>query len=219
MKVCCILYHSNILSIYKKEWIEKSITSIINQTYKKFDIFELNYGDDETNLKDIFDIKKPHYFYRVKMNNHAEAMNYLLDLVFKDKNYDICFNVNLDDYYSLNRFKKQIETIKFGFDLVSSEYQFIEEIDSIDVKGNLAGLSTTDIKTLFKHDITPIAHPCVCYTKAFWLTYGPYIPSEIPREDKNLWVRSYNNGAKLYIIKDVLLYYRLHKKQVSNTKL
>jgi hypothetical protein len=219
MKACCILYHSNILSIYKKEWVEKSINSIINQTYQNFDIFELNYGDDNTNLKEMFNIKKTHFFYKIKMSNHAEAMNNLLDIVFKEKSYDICFNINLDDYYSLHRFEKQIEIIKNGFDLVSSEYRFIQEINNTDSIGNIAGLSLANIETLFQNDITPIAHPCVCYSKNFWLKYGPYIPNEIPREDKNLWVRSYNNGAKLYIIKDVLLFYRLHNKQVSNTKI
>lgn len=217
MKASVILYHSNIFSIYKKEWIKRCLDSVINQTYQDFDIFELNYGDDEMCLKDVFNIEKNHSFFNIKMNNHAEAMNYLLDLIFKKNDYDICFNINLDDYYNLTRFEKQIDVIKSGFDIVSSEYVFVREKMGVYQISNPVGLSLHDIKTLFDMDITPLAHPCVCYTKNFWLKYGPYIPEEIPREDKNLWIRSYNLGAKLYIIKEPLLFYRLHEKQVSGS--
>ena len=216
MRVAVILYHSNILNIYKKEWIEKSVKSILNQTYRKYDIFELNYGNDNTNLKDMFNINKTHYFFKIKMNNHAEAMNYLLDKIFKEEHYDICFNVNLDDYFMINRFEKQIETIKKGYDICSSEYKFIQEINNKDVIGNIAGLSLDTLDNLFIRDITPMAHPSVCYSRNFWLKYGPYIPSEIPREDKNLWIRSYKNGAKMFIHKEPFLFYRIHNKQVSN---
>ena len=217
MKTCCILYNSNIFSIYKKEWIQKCLDTIINQTYTNFDIFELNYGDDDSNLKEIFNLNKDHFFFKIKMNNHAEAMNYLLDLIFKERNYDACFNINLDDFYSLNRFQQQIDILKGGVDIVSSEYVFTKETNGVYSFSGPVGLGNHDLETLFRMDITPLAHPCVAYTQKFWLNYGHYIPQEIPREDKNLWIRSYQNGAKLYIIKEPLLFYRIHDKQVSKT--
>lgn len=215
MKICCILYHSNILKLYKKEWVQKCINTITNQTFQEFDIFELNYGDDDYSLKSFFNTKNQYNFLSIKKDNHAEAMNYLLDIIFKEKDYDLCFNINLDDYYDLTRFEKQIDIMKQGFDVSSSEYNFIKEVNGVDKVLGLAGLSTKTIDQLFQYDITPIAHPCVCYSKSFWVNYGPYIPSEIPREDKNLWIRSYSSGAKLHIIKEPLLYYRLHDKQIS----
>lgn len=217
MKVACILYHSNILSIYKKEWIERCLSTIVNQTYQDFDIYELNYGDDSTNLKEMFNFQKNHFFYNLKMNNHAEAMNFLLDLIFKEQNYDYCFNVNLDDYYITSRFEKQLEVMRQGFDVVSSDYVFVRDRNNRTEISGPVGLGLHDIQTLFNMDITPMAHPCVCYSKKFWIEHGPYVPEEIPREDKNLWIRSYTNGAKLFIIKEPLLFYRLHEKQVSGS--
>jgi hypothetical protein len=220
MKVSVILYHSNILTIYKKQWIQKCIQTIMKQTYKDFDLYELNYGNDNVNLKELFKISnKKHFYYKIKMNNHAEAMNFLLDTVFIEKEYNICFNVNLDDFYALNRFEKQIEAVKEGYELISSEYKFVHEIGGIDNIGGIAGLSMDSIDNLFKRDITPMAHPCVCFTKEFWIKYGKYIPSEIPREDKLLWIRSYNNNAKLCILKDSLLFYRIHTKQISGNNI
>jgi hypothetical protein len=216
MKAACILFHSNIFGIYQKEWVEKCINSIVNQTYQNFDIYELNYGDEDSCLKEIFNIQKQHYFVKKKMDNHAQAMNYLLDLIFKEKDYDICFNINLDDFYDLTRFEKQIEVIKKGYDVVSSDYVFTRSNnDNYQFSGPL-GLGSQTLETLFRKDITPLAHPCVCYSKNFWVKYGPYIPEEIPREDKNLWIRSYEKGAKMFIIDEPLLYYRIHQKQVSS---
>jgi len=215
MKICCILYHSNILNLYKSKWIEKCINTINNQTYQDFDIFELNYGNDDYSLESFFKSKNQYNFLSKKMDNHAEAMNHLLNVIFNEQNYDLCFNINLDDYYDLTRFEKQIDIMKQGYDVSSSEYYFIKEVNDDDKVLGLAGLSNHNIQTLFQNDITPMAHPCVCYSKNFWIKYGPYIPLEIPREDKNLWIRSYSTGAKLYIIKEPLLYYRLHDKQVS----
>ena len=217
MKASCILYHSNIMSIYKERWIKQCIKTIKDQTYQDFDVFELNYGDDNTKLSELYDVGgNKHFYEKIKMNNHAEAMNYLIDKVFLEEKYDICFNINLDDYYDTYRFEKQIESVNEGHELISSEYRFISERGDVDIVGGLAGLSMDTMEGLFNRGITPIAHPCVCYTKDFWVKYGKYNPSEIPMEDKLLWVRSYEKGAKLHILKTPLLYYRLHQKQVSN---
>ena len=50
MKVAAILYHKNIVYLYKKDWIEKSFRSITNQTFTEFSIYELNYGGDKFKL-------------------------------------------------------------------------------------------------------------------------------------------------------------------------
>ena len=219
MKVSCILYHSNIMSIYKERWVKKCIKTIKDQTFQDFDVYELNYGDenDTTNLISLYDIGgKNQYYEKIKMDNYVVGMNYLLDKVFLEKDYDVCFNINLDDFYDTYRFEKQIECVKEGYDLISSEYRFITDNGDEDTLGGLAGLSMNTIDNLFKMNITPIAHPCVCYTKDFWVKYGKYHPEEMGREDKLLWIRSYEKGANFHIIKQPLLYYRRHKEQVSN---
>ena len=90
MKASCILYHSNIMSIYKERWIKQCIKTIKDQTYQDFDVFELNYGDDNTKLSELYDVGgNKHFYEKIKMNNHAEAMNYLIDKVFLEEKYDI----------------------------------------------------------------------------------------------------------------------------------
>ena len=51
-KYAVILFHKNIKKLYKWRWIEKCLHSILNQSYKNYDIFEINYGGSEYDLFD-----------------------------------------------------------------------------------------------------------------------------------------------------------------------
>lgn len=133
MKTSVIFYHKNIRSIYKKEWIDKCIKSILDQTYKDFFIYEINYGNDDFNFSDYFSkFGKKYKFFKKELNNHAEAMNYLLDKCLKDK-IDVVFNTNMDDYYHIDRFEKQLEKIKQGYDIISSDIQYIVNDELLNV--------------------------------------------------------------------------------------
>ena len=86
MRTALISFHKNI-GRYPIEWIEKYRDSIINQTNKDFDIFELNYGGGEER---IFENSK---FISLNLNDHAQAHNYLLERCFS-LGYDLILNTN-----------------------------------------------------------------------------------------------------------------------------
>ena len=44
MKVAVIIFHRNIDTYYKPEWIAKCYDTIRNQEWKYFDVFEVDYG-------------------------------------------------------------------------------------------------------------------------------------------------------------------------------
>ena len=83
MKISVILYHSGV-SIYKKDWIYKCVNSMINQTYKKFVFYELNYGDDDYSILKDISYNGDFLFFNQKLKNHADAMNYLFDVSVKN---------------------------------------------------------------------------------------------------------------------------------------
>jgi hypothetical protein len=80
----------------------------------------------------------------------------------------------------------------------------------------LSGYNTT-IKKELEAGHNVIAHPCVAYTKDFWLKHGPYT-NTIPREDFLLWKSSLAAGAKLHIVPEILLHYRIHENQIVAQK-
>ena len=211
MKVATIVYHKNISTLYKREWIEKSFKSILNQSFDDFVIYELNYGSDDFKLYKEYPNNKEYHFYKQEMNNHAEAMNFLIDKCLKD-GFDVVFNNNLDDFNHIDRFKIQINQIEMGNDLVSSNFIHIDEND---VEIRKMNFSDANIIKEFNRGNNIICHPSVCYSRSF-LEKNRYISTEIPEEDFLLWKRNINS-FKFFICSEYLINYRIHSNQVTKT--
>jgi hypothetical protein len=214
MKIAVILFHSNIKQLYKQRWIDTCLDSIINQTYNDFTFYEINYGGDGCSVLENKKYEQKSKFWNLKKNNHAEAMNFLFDRVSED-DCDLVFNINLDDFYDLRRFEIQIDFAKQGYDITSSDFSYIQEID--DFNDNLLfDMNVSDyedINFILKNHLNIIAHPSVCYSKNF-VKNNRYDSNRIPEEDWDLWKRTCDK-YKFTIINEVLLYYRRHSKQIT----
>lgn len=234
MKSCVIFYHKNIFNIFQKRWVMKCIESILHQTYQDFDILELNYGNSDDNLINIFKTehfgiqyielldKKNVLYWKEPLDDHSDAMNFLLDKAFLELGYDVVFNTNLDDFYNENRFLKQINEINMNnWDIVSSNFEYIKSDSDedkhykiMDVYRNARNMN--DIRKELNKNHNVIAHPCVAYNKSFWrkqpdLCYH----KQIPAEDLHLWQRGLKYDLRYCIIPDILLYYRIHGNQIT----
>lgn len=207
MKSAVIIYHKYVGSYIPREWAMQCIDSIRAQTYKGFDVLEMNYGGDES-------LYKGSNFFYGEQPNHAHAQNTLLNYAFLLGGYDCAFNVNIDDYYAPERFERQIAAIEQGHDLVSCNMVHIRD-------GRQTFVSRFHEKNLrveLSRDRNIIVHPGVCYSRKFWLECGGYNPDEIPCEDMRLWQRSLKKGLKFFILPDVLVYYRIHDNNVSKER-
>jgi hypothetical protein len=213
MKKGVILFHSNIRKLYQQRWIDKCIETLIYQTDNNFTFYEINYeGDSYSVLEDVD--THPKKFWSVKLSNHAEAMNFILDKAFED-GCDMAFNVNLDDYYCATRIEKQSQLI----DIVSSNFYYVEDHGRGDIVTgtmlvNKYVSTQEDIKKALLDGHNSIAHPAVCYSKKFWEN-NRYDPTQIPKEDLELWKQAGLKGYNFYIHNDILLCYRLHTNQVT----
>ena len=217
MKKGVILFHKDILKIYKSNWVEKSINSMINQTDNDFTFYEVNYGGESHSvIPDNPNIKSK--FWSENLVNYAEAMNFILDKAFND-GCDYVFNTNLDDFYPLNRVSSQMDMmIKGDFDIVSSDFCYVQENENEqDFIIKFMNIEKTDIQKHLKNNHNVISHPSVCYNKRFWLDgENRYDTSKVPKEDLDLWKSSIKRGYKFGVCPEILLYYRIHKNQESN---
>lgn len=203
MKLAVIIYHKNIRAIYPQRWIDTCIKSILSQEGVKFDVLELNYGGE--NLFYYPNSKQ----YTEVFSNHAEAMNYLLDKAFKEENYDAVANINMDDFYPSHRFKRQLEEIKKGAELVSAQWHYVDEMDN-----RIGGIYYTqsDLDKLDNENV--IGHPVVMYAKSFWDNMR-YVPSEVPKEDWYIWQRAKAAGKNIVLLEELLMYHRIHSNKIS----
>jgi|LauGreDrversion4_2_1035121.scaffolds.fasta_scaffold682285_2 hypothetical protein len=198
MKSALICFHKNVAR-YPNNWIERYKESILNQTCTNFDIFELNYGGESQR---IFNSSN---FISIPLKDHAEAHNYLLRYCF-DRDYDLIFNTNVDDYYPLDRIEKQINSFDPSVSVSSGNYIGFSDDN---VKYNSTFFHRLSIDEEFSKNHNIIAHPACCYSRKI-TEYGDFlISSEIPADDFFLWKRLLLKGAKFKIIPDVLLYYRI----------
>lgn len=204
VKLAVILFHKNI-DRYPKEWVSKCIYSIKNQTYKKFDVFEIDYGGAGNQ------IYKGSIFESILMDNHVFAHNYLLDKVFLI-GYTYAANVNVDDFYSVRRFEKQLPYMEQKYDVISSNFY------NVTYKGVIKNRMKMDDKDMIfesKKGHNILCHPVIIYSKHFWTTCSRLKPEEIPFDDFNLWKRSYGK-YKFVIVPYFLAYYRIHPFKVCN---
>jgi hypothetical protein len=210
MKLGVILFHKNINDLYPSKWISKCLSSIRNQTYNNFTFYEINYGGDG------YQLVEDSVFYNIEKKNYADAMNFIITEAFND-GCDYVFNTNLDDFYHNLRIEKQLEYLNMGFDIVSSDFCYVDADDNITLYMNITTHGDIKYNLNINHNI--IAHPCVAINKTFWIDpLNRYDIEKTPSEDLHLWRESINREYKFHIHKDVLLYYRIHNNQVSNKK-
>lgn len=205
MKVALICYHKNIHKIYPHSWINKFRNSILGQTYKEFDIHELNYGGTHER------IFKGSEFVSSFFENFVDAMSWQLDQLFESE-YEYVFNSNCDDYFSLDRIEKQLVYLKNGYELVSSNFTLVEKEKEI----HTHRFHHLDIKRELQKGHNIICHPSVAYSKDFWRK-NRYNSKEIPAEDLRLWQRAINNSS-FVILPDNLCFHRIHENSVCKSK-
>lgn len=207
MKLGVVFFHKNIDSIYPKRWTYQCINSMLKQTCGDLNFYEIDYGATNNQLTNGT-------FYNHETVNHADAMNFIITKAFED-GCEYVFNTNLDDYYEYDRVEKQLVPLQHGYDIVSSDFRYVDENCQQILHVNI--LQYRDITYHLTTDHNTIAHPCVAFSKRFWMDHrNRYKPDELPREDLNMWRRSINNGYKFYICEDVLLNYRIHDNQITS---
>lgn len=111
---------SIILPVYNGEnTITDTINSVLNQSYKKFQLIIINDGskDNTDNICKEFEDNRINYFY-IENNGVSNARNFALK---KAKGKYIMF-IDSDDLYSYDYIEKMVKTIENGYELICSGY-------------------------------------------------------------------------------------------------
>ena len=198
MRSAVICFHKN-LDRYPTDWINEYRDSILNQSYREFDIIELNYGGDS---RRIFENSN---FISIAMQDHAQAHNFLVSHCF-EAGYDAVFNTNVDDVYPLDRLQLQILNFDPTVAVMSGNYQaFFDRINRMQP----TQFHTLNVVDEFSKNHNIIAHPACCYSKAI-LNYSEFLRSEeIPADDFAMWKRLLVKGSTFKILPNVLMNYRI----------
>lgn len=192
-----------------KTFIEQSINSILNQTYKNL---ELIIADDSTNNDTLEVINNAAAKdSRVKVIRKQERMGFVpaLNFALKAARGELLARMDGDDVSLSDRIEKQV--------LFAENYSDIDVfggcMNIINEKGEVISYrhyptTPSKIKLMFMFR-SPFAHPTVMFRRSIIDKGFLYNPNYKKAEDIDFFMRLYKAGYRFGNLKDTLLNYRV----------
>ena len=201
---------SIIMGVYNagdKTIIEKSILSIINQTYKDFEFIICDDGSTDNTLQYIKEIAVKDNRIKVIRNSKNIGLAYTLNKCIENSNSEYIARMDIDDYSRENRLQKQIEFLEKNpnYSLVGCN-SFVFDKNGIFGEMKMPEIIEKE-NFLFNN---PIIHPTVVVRKKDLKSVGGYNTSKecIRVADYDLWMRMFTKGYKMYNLQENLFEYR-----------
>ncbi len=210
---------SVLMSVYNESEyeIQQSIDSILAQTYTDFELIIIldqpNYSAGLELLRE-YSVKDSRVHIYVNNNNIGLALSMNRAAEYAKGEY--LLRMDADDICFPNRFKLQYDAIRSGaYDLVCGNYDFIDE------KGELlqqipSVYSDRQLDALLPYR-NVIHHPTVIMTAELFHKVGGY--RNYPcAQDYDLWLRMKCIGAKMHMMSEKLIQYRVRQKSTTVSK-
>lgn len=201
----------------RKEYLELSIRSICNQTYSNLEFIIIDDASSiecKNNLKEICR-KYPDCSIRIINNDVNLGITKSLNKALKQAKGEYIARMDADDFSCIGRIEKQvmyfdqnpqIDIIGTGVVSFGNDCIFIS---------SLSGLSAEEVKCELFFTST-LCHPSVMIRQSFLQKTGLMYDENVNKgQDYELWERASLVG-NLMVIPEVLLYYRLHNKQITS---
>lgn len=199
-----------------KEYLEKSLKSILNQTYSDFELIICDDGSTNDCIKwakEIVNNDKRVVFIKNKSNRGlAYTLNHCLE-VAKGK---YIARMDDDDISHLDRFEKQMKYLKENnVDLVSNNINVFDENGIYNTLKYPEHITKKDF--LFN---SPIVHPSIMAKKTAFTSVNGYrdIKKTVRVEDYDIFMRMFASGIKMDVIQETLLDYRDDRENTKRRK-
>jgi glycosyltransferase involved in cell wall biosynthesis len=203
---------SVILAVHNgQEYIQETLTSLLSQTYKEFEIIiVLNCSSDATKeiIQKLDDARI--FLYETSVCQLAFNLNYGLNKA----SGEYIVRIDADDIADPKRLEKQLETIeKYGYDVVGTNITYIDENTQPIGEKIYPEHNKAIRKAIFY--TCPLAHPSVMYKKEVIMGVGGYMNGKVS-EDYDLWLRLMRNPEVVfYNMQEPLTHYRIHANQAK----
>ncbi len=202
---------SAVMALYNtpEEYLKKTIQSILNQTFKDFELIII---DDSSNnnsefIKSFSDNRIKYFHFDVK-NGPGRARN----IGIKKAEGEYIAIVDSDDIFMPDRFEKQLTflTNNPNISLVGGAFKYSNN-------GKIPAVLETDEEIkIYMLLNAPIANPIATFKKDIFLEKNLFYPEESKfGEDYELWIDAMFAGIKMANLKDILMIYTRRPGQLS----
>lgn len=210
------IYLSVVLSTYNEEkYIAESIQSVLDQTYPYFEFIIVNDGSTDGTLDIIrsFDDQRI-----VIIDKQNTGLPDSLNKGIERAKYDWIARMDGDDICLPERFEKQVELIKAGYDVIGGQFKTIDENGDFMSSGESHNpLSPWKSKFYAHLGWTPLIHPSAVINKKKLLAIGCYDTNFKAAQDIDLWLRL-SHYCRIANVPNVVLHYRKHKNTITSNR-
>jgi glycosyltransferase involved in cell wall biosynthesis len=192
-----------------KDFLNKSIESCLNQTYKNIELIIINDCSTDSTEQII--------------NSYTDSrIKYLKNEINQKlpKSLNIGFNIALGDYftwtsddnfYDVTAIEKMVFSLESQkVDLVCAPYFTIDNNDEITGERSVGKQSDVLIDNVVK--------ACFLYKKEAHKKLNGYNPDLFLVEDYDFWIRATFENFKFYQLTEKLYYYRFHENSLTETR-
>lgn len=205
---------SILLATYNGEkYLKKSIDSILNQSFKEFELLIGVNGttDNSTEIINSYNDKRVKVFYYDEKGKSITLNKLLLETKF-----DWIALQDDDDIWREKKLEHQIKLTN-NFDVIGTFIDYIDEYDNITGSPNLSE-DHYSIKVKSLNGDNQIANTSAIFKKKDAIDIGGWRDGLDGIEDFDFWLRLIRNGKKFINIPEKLVLHRLHSKSNFNTK-
>lgn len=190
------------------ELLEKSIDSIIKQSYTDFEFLICNDGSTNDTLEYLKKFEDRDERIKILTYEKNQGLNYALNICLKEAKGEYIARQDDDDISNYRRLEKEVTFLD-----TNKEYAIVGTLADIFDDTGVWGTYNNPEKPL-KNDFywnSPFMHPTIMIRKEAYDTVGGYrIARETRRcEDIDLFMRMYAAGYKGYNIQEKLYSYRM----------
>lgn len=203
-----------------EETIERTINSVLEQTYKNIEFIIIDEGSVDNTLTILKEFQKKDE--RIKIYpTSGLGRSKALNKAIKHSSGEFIANVDADDIFHPQKLEIQFDVISKlpEYFLVSTKSQIIydDEIPSWQDASTSVETKHTNIssKLLIQNQIS---HPSVLMRRKHLLELDGYNENRKSQVDYDLWLRAYTYGYKMLIINQELVGKRIHNKQSFENK-
>lgn len=205
---------SVILPVYNAEkYIYDAISSILNQSFKDFELLIINDGSTDGSLK-IIEQFNDDRITLINNETNLKLINTLNKGIALSKGEYIA-RMDADDICHIDRLKKQVAFMESNPDyILCGSWANIIDLDG-SKKGTIKRIDQHDLLKVNMLFTTPFIHPTVLLRSNVF-TKERYSLDALHCEDLELWMRiSEKYGGKFHNIPECLLNYRIHDSNIS----
>ncbi|MBQ0798950.1 MAG: glycosyltransferase family 2 protein [Porticoccaceae bacterium] len=215
MNVCSKPLVTVLVTSYNhQEFVAECIYSVIRQTYENIELIVIDDGSTDKSKSVIEEILEKHQFTFIPQENQGLAAVLNKGLSLGKGEYFV--SIGSDDACMLDRIEKQVEFMESREDiavcagncLVVDEQSFPEKKQSFNKPRELT------FDNIYLHDKAGIKAPTAMCRADVMRQVGGYNP-KIKLEDIYMWLKITNAGYGVYVLGDVLAFYRKHSGNQS----